>query len=45
MKSPVQTVMVRTGDFFVGESGTKPCGTWSCGEKAIGDWNIRFEVV
>ena len=35
-QSPVQTVMVRTGDFFVGESATKPCGTWSCGEKAIG---------
>ena len=45
MKSPVQTVMVRTGDFFVGESATKPCGAWSCREKAIGVWNIRFEVV
>jgi len=36
IKSPAQTVMVRAGDFFVGESARSPWGTWSCGEKAIG---------
>ena len=28
--------MVLVGLFFVCESGRSPCGTWSCGEKAIG---------
>ena len=35
-QSPVQTITVRAGDFFVGESATKPCEAWSCREKAIG---------
>ena len=25
----------RDGDFFAVKSGTTPCETWSCGEKAI----------